>query len=71
MLEDLHAADHGTLDVLLHLARQLADARILILGTYRYVEVDRTHRLSATLAELRRMGHFGRIVLARLSSSHV
>jgi DNA-binding CsgD family transcriptional regulator len=71
VLEDLHAADLGTLDVLLHLAGQLADARILILGTYRNVEVDRTHRLSATLAELRRMGHFERIVLDGLSSSDV
>ncbi|HEY2201672.1 MAG TPA: ATP-binding protein [Solirubrobacteraceae bacterium] len=41
VLEDLHDADRGTLDMLLHLARSLHGARVLVVGTYRDVEVDR------------------------------
>ena len=46
VLEDLHWADRGTLDLLLHVARNLQGARLLIVGTYRDVEVDRAHPLS-------------------------
>ena len=53
VLEDLHDADRGTLDMLVHVARNLSGARLLILGTYRDVEVDRAHALSGVLAELR------------------
>ena len=56
VLEDLHWADRGTLDLLLHVARNLQGARLLIVGTYRDVEVDRAHPLSGALAELRRVG---------------
>ncbi|MGH2543220.1 MAG: ATP-binding protein, partial [Ardenticatenaceae bacterium] len=39
VLEDLHWADHGTLDLLLHVSRNLVGsgpgARLLIVGTYR------------------------------------
>ena len=45
VLEDLHWADRGTLDLLLHLARNLQGARILVVCTYRDVEVDRAHPL--------------------------
>ena len=45
VLEDLHDADHGTLEMLVHVARNLSGARLLILGTYRDVEVDRAHPL--------------------------
>jgi eukaryotic-like serine/threonine-protein kinase len=48
VLEDLHDADRGTLDLLLHLSRNLGAARLLIVGTYRDVEVDRAHPLSAS-----------------------
>jgi predicted ATPase len=71
VLEDLHEADRGTLDLLVHIARQSGDARLLVLGTYRDVEVDRTHPLSATLAELRRFPHFVRIGLRGLSTAEV
>jgi hypothetical protein len=54
VLEDLHEADCGTLDLLLYLAGNLLGARILIIGTYRDVEVDRAHPLSAALTELHR-----------------
>ena len=71
VLEDLHDADKGTMEMLVHLARNLAGARILLVGTYRDVEVDRTHPLSAALAELRRIESFQRIPLRGLSPDEV
>ncbi len=71
VLEDLHWADRGTLDLLLHVARNLEGARLLIVGTYRDVEVDRSHPLSATLGELRRVGTFARIPLRGLTVDEV
>src|SRR3970282_280730 len=71
VLEDLHWADRGTLDLLLHVARNLQGARLLIVGTYRDVEVDRSHPLSATLAEVRRQGNFARIPLRGLTVDEV
>ena len=35
ILEDLHWSDRGTLDLLIHIARNLQGARLLIVGTYR------------------------------------
>ncbi len=55
ILEDLHWADRGTLDLLLHVSRNLKGARMLLLGTYRDVEVDQSYALSAVLADLRRI----------------
>ena len=51
MLEDLHDADRGTLDLLVYLARHLAGTPLLMVGTYRDLEVDRAHPLAASLAE--------------------
>ena len=50
VLEDLHDADHGTLDMLQHLARSIAESRLLVLVTYRDVQVVRTHLLTSVLA---------------------
>ncbi len=71
VLEDLHDADKGTMEMLVHLARNLGGARIMLVGTYRDVEVDRTHPLSAALAELRRVESFQRIPLRGLSPDEV
>ena len=71
VLEDLHDADRGTVDLLLHLARTLHGARLLIVGTYRDVEVGRVHPLSDALAELRRTSRFVRIPLRGLSLDEV
>src|SRR5579864_4681454 len=71
LLEDLHDADVGTLDLLLHLARNLQGARLLLIATYRDIEVNRAHPLSATLAELRRSAQFGRLPLRGLSVAEV
>src|SRR5512136_3201803 len=71
VLEDLHDADKGTLDMLTHVSRNLTSARLLIVGTYRDIEVDRTHPLSAALAELRRVSTFGRVLLRGLNADEV
>jgi predicted ATPase len=71
VLEDLHDADRGTLDLLIHQSRQLEGTRLLVLATYRQVEVDRAHPLSASLAELRRSTHFDRVLLRGLTIDEV
>jgi len=71
VLEDLHDADKGTLDMLMHVSRHLAGTRILMVGTYRDVEVDRSHPLSAALAELRRVSTYGRVLLRGLNADEV
>jgi len=71
ILEDLHDADRGTLDLLLHLSRNLDGARLLVAGTYRDVEVDRSHPLSGALAELRRNQSFLRVPLRGLTGDEV
>jgi eukaryotic-like serine/threonine-protein kinase len=71
VLEDLHSADKGTLEMLEHVGRNVADKRLLIVGTYRDVEVDRTHPLSAALAELRRLPGFARLLLRGLNADEV
>jgi len=71
ILEDLHDADRGTLDLLTHVSRNLGGSRLLVVGTYRDIEVDRTHPLSATLAELRRVASFRRVLLRGLTADEV
>jgi tetratricopeptide (TPR) repeat protein len=71
VLEDLHDADKGTLEMLTHVSRSLAGARLLIVGTYRDVEVDRSHPLSAALAELRRVSTYERVLLRGLNADEV
>jgi eukaryotic-like serine/threonine-protein kinase len=71
LLEDLHWSDRGTLDLLNHLGRNLEGARLLVVGTYRDVEVDRSHPLSAALAELRRSTNFSRVTLRGLGIDDV
>jgi len=71
VLEDLHDADRGTIELLLHVSRNLQGARLLIVGSYRDVEVDRSHPLSGALAELRRSGSFLRVPLRGLTVDEV
>jgi DNA-binding CsgD family transcriptional regulator len=71
VLEDLHDADRGTLDLLVYVARHLGGTPLLVVGTYRDVEVDRAHPLAAALAELRRGSQFERVHLGELSVDEV
>ena len=71
VLDDLHDADKGTLDMLNYISRGLSSTRLLIVGTYRDIEVDRGHPLSETLMELRRASSVSRIVLRGISVDEV
>src|SRR6516165_2338224 len=54
VLDDLHAADAPSILLLRFAARELGDARVLVLGAYRGMELDRGHPLAVALAELSR-----------------
>jgi len=54
VLEDLHWADSGSLDLLRFIAPALVDTRICMVGTYRSEGIDRRHPLHATLGEMER-----------------
>jgi class 3 adenylate cyclase len=67
VLEDLHWADEASLELLRHLARELRDARVAILATYRSDEMHRRHPLLRALAELQRERVTTEITLKRLT----
>jgi class 3 adenylate cyclase len=67
VLEDLHWADEASLELLRHLARELRDARVAILATYRSDEMHRRHPLLRALAELQRERVTTEIALKRLT----
>jgi ATP/maltotriose-dependent transcriptional regulator MalT len=56
VIEDLHWADRSTRDLLVFLARNLRDGRVLVVGTYRTDDLHRRHPLRPVLAELERSG---------------
>jgi class 3 adenylate cyclase len=70
-LEDLHWADASSLELLDYLARRLKHTRILLLGSYRSEEVDRSHRLVALTHGWRRAQIAQRIELLPLSAEEV
>ncbi len=53
-IDDLHWADQSSLDLLLHLAHQLRNAPVLLLGAYRDDEVGRRHPFRRVLRDLHR-----------------
>jgi class 3 adenylate cyclase len=67
VLEDLHWADEASLELLQHLARELRDARVAMLATYRTDEMHRRHPLLRALAELQRERVTSEISLKRLT----
>jgi tetratricopeptide (TPR) repeat protein/predicted Ser/Thr protein kinase len=71
LLDDLHWADESTLQLLQHLAPHLATMRVLIVGTYRDVELDVARPFAKTLESLVRQRHATRIALRRLQESSV
>jgi class 3 adenylate cyclase len=71
VLDDLHWADGPSLLLLQFLAREFGDSRILVLGTYRDVEVGRHHPLEKTLAELARSERVDRVLLRGLAEDDV
>jgi predicted ATPase len=69
LLDDLHWADAASLDLLQHLARFTRGDRVLLLSTYRDVEVGRQHPLEAALRELSRHEMIERIAVRRLDGT--
>ena len=69
-IDDLHWADQGTLSMLQYLMRNLRGDRVLILGAYREIELDRAHPLARALVDWNRDRLAWRIALARLSHEH-
>jgi tetratricopeptide (TPR) repeat protein len=65
-IDDLHWADRGTLSLTHYLLRRLRNERLLILGGYREVELDRAHPLAASLVEWNRERLATRVQLGRL-----
>ena len=66
ILDDLHWADSASLLLLEFVAREMADCQLLMVGTYRDVELSRSHPLSETLGGLARERLFQRIPLRGL-----
>ncbi|MDP9238021.1 MAG: AAA family ATPase [Chloroflexota bacterium] len=65
-LDDLHWADKSSLLLLRHLAREVSSDRVLLLGTYRDVELVPTHPLVDAIAALRREPSHQRVLLRGL-----
>ncbi|HEY5639576.1 MAG TPA: tetratricopeptide repeat protein, partial [Dehalococcoidia bacterium] len=70
-LDDLHWSDRPSLLLLEFVARNVADQCVMIVGTYRDVEVGREHPLAQALAALRRMEHHERIEVAGLPRNEI
>ncbi|HEX9259813.1 MAG TPA: AAA family ATPase, partial [Acidimicrobiales bacterium] len=71
VLDDLHWADKPSLLLLAHLCRRVRTSRLLIVGTYRDVELDRSHPLAETISVLRRERLYERVLLRGLPPDEV
>jgi DNA-binding CsgD family transcriptional regulator/tetratricopeptide (TPR) repeat protein len=67
VLEDLHWADHATLDVLRLLGRRITTVPALVIATYRDDELERTHPLQIALGDLAARPSVERLKLEPLS----
>lgn len=66
-VDDAHWADSGTLFLLRHLARRTKRSRLLMVMTYREVELDEARALNEVLIDLNRERLATRLKLTRLS----
>ena len=71
ILDDLHWADRPSLMLLEFLSQELTQSPVLIVGTYRHIEVMRGDPLSETLGKILRQPSFRRIPLQGLSQPEV
>ena len=70
-LDDAHWADSGSLSLFRHLARQLSTQPIMLLATYRDVEVDEARPLHEVLLDLGREPRTTRLKLNRLTIEQI
>jgi class 3 adenylate cyclase/tetratricopeptide (TPR) repeat protein len=66
-LDDLHWADESTLSLLHYLVRHIHSSRILIVGAYREMELDRRHPLASALVDWNHERLTTRVQLGRLT----
>ena len=71
MLDDLHWADKPSLRLLEFVAREVSEARLLLVGTYRDVDLNRGDPLAQTLGELTRQRLFERVLLRGMTEEDV
>jgi DNA-binding CsgD family transcriptional regulator len=71
VLDNLHGADTPSLLLLEFVAQELAGSRLLVVGTYRDMELSRQHPLTDTLAELTREHPPQRLLLRGLMHAEV
>jgi DNA-binding winged helix-turn-helix (wHTH) protein/tetratricopeptide (TPR) repeat protein len=71
VLEDLHWADRDSMLLTSFLGNALRDAPVLIVGTYRDLDVGPEHPLGTLLRDLARLPHSDRIPLGGLGPDHV
>ena len=69
--DDLHWGDPATWDLFEHLARNLLDERVVLVGAYRTDEVARDSPLRRRIAELSRVSTVERLALAGLDRNAV
>ena len=69
VFDDLHAADEASLQLLRFVSRELRDARLLLVGTYRDVEVQRDAQRAELVSGIARSGN--RLPLAGLNAEAV
>jgi class 3 adenylate cyclase/tetratricopeptide (TPR) repeat protein len=67
LLDDLHWMDGASLALLLHLARHTRESAILLLGTFRDIDVPSTHPLARAALEVGKEHLLERIEVHRLS----
>jgi DNA-binding CsgD family transcriptional regulator/tetratricopeptide (TPR) repeat protein len=71
VLEDAHWSDTPTLLLLRHLSRAAADARMLLVATFRDLEADMPAELSSALVDLRRTEGVVPLRLTGLSTAEI
>ncbi len=71
VLDDLHWADRSSLLLLEFVAHEIADSRLLLIGTYRDMEITRRHPLSQSLGTLIREQVFRSVELRGLNQQEV
>ena len=71
LLDDLHWADNPSLLLLEYLAREMRETHLLVVGTYRDVELRRHHPLVRVLGDLAREPHCERLLLRGLAKGDV
>jgi class 3 adenylate cyclase/DNA-binding CsgD family transcriptional regulator len=71
VIDDLHWADKSSLLLLSHICRRLSQQAMLVIGTYRDIEITRKHPLFESLGDISRQATLRRIALKGLSEQDV